>query len=69
VEICAAGGPAPNRLAGTIEQVAYLGERFEYHVKAAGVSFVLLAPKKQRFYSGEVVQLALDPARLNVRPA
>jgi ABC-type Fe3+/spermidine/putrescine transport system ATPase subunit len=68
VEICAAGGAAPNQLAATIEQVAYLGERFEYHVKAAGVSFVLLAPKKQRFHSGEIVQLALDPARLNIRP-
>jgi len=68
VEICAAGRPAQNQLAATIEQVAYLGERFEYHVKAAGVSFVLFAPKKQRFHAGEIVQLALDPARLNVRP-
>jgi len=68
VEICAAGGLAPNQLAATIEQVAYLGERFEYHVKVAGVSFVLLAPKRQRFHSGDVVQLALDPARLNIRP-
>ena len=68
VEICAAGRPAPNQLTATIEQVAYLGERFEYHVKAAGVSFVLFAPKKQRFHAGEIVQLTLDPARLNVRP-
>jgi iron(III) transport system ATP-binding protein len=68
VEICAAGGPAPNHLAAMIEQVAYLGERFEYHVKAAGVSVILLAPKKQRFHPGENVQLALDPARLSVRP-
>ena len=68
VEIRVAGGPAPNQLAATIEQVAYLGERFEYHVKAAGISFVLLAPKKQRFHAGEIVQLALDPAHLNVRP-
>jgi ABC-type Fe3+/spermidine/putrescine transport system ATPase subunit len=68
VEIRAASGPAPNQLEATIEQVAYLGERFEYHVRAAGVSFVLLAPKKQRFHTGETVQLALDPARLNVRP-
>lgn len=67
VEISASGGGKTNQLAGTIEQVAYLGDRFEYHVKAAGVSLVLLAPKKQRFQSGDAVQLALDPARLNVR--
>ncbi|MBM2805779.1 MAG: hypothetical protein HW419_3672, partial [Deltaproteobacteria bacterium] len=29
---------------------------------------VLLAPKKQRFNAGDLVQLTLDPARLNVRP-
>ena len=37
-------------------------------LKPPGVSFVLFAPKKQRFHAGEIVQLALDPARLNVRP-
>jgi len=68
VEISASGGGAANQVAGTIEQVAYLGDRFEYHVKAAGVSLVLLVPKKQRFNTGEAVHLALDPARLNVRP-
>jgi ABC-type Fe3+/spermidine/putrescine transport system ATPase subunit len=67
VEISASGGGNANQLAGTIEQVAYLGDRFEYHVKVAGVSLVLLAPKKQRFNTGEAVQLALDPARLIVR--
>ena len=68
VEISASGGGAANQLTGTIEQVVYLGDRFEYHVKVAGVSLVLLAPKKQRFNIGEAVQLGLDPARLNVRP-
>jgi TOBE domain len=68
VEICTSDGHAANQLAGIIEQVAYLGDRFEYHVKAAGVSLVLLAPKKQRFNTGDVIHLALDSARLNVRP-
>ncbi len=68
VEICSGHGQEPHRLPATIEQVAYLGDRFEYHVKAAGKSFVLLASKKQRFSAGEAVQLAFDPARLNVRP-
>ena len=68
VEISTGDGRAANQLAATIEQVAYLGDRFEYHVKAVGVSFVLLASKKQRFHTGDAVRLALDPARLNVRP-
>jgi iron(III) transport system ATP-binding protein len=68
IEICATAGPASNQLAATIEQVAYLGERFEYQVSAAGSSFVLLAPKKQRFRQGDIVHLVLDPARVNVRP-
>jgi len=68
VEMTASGGGETNRLAGTIEQVAYLGDRFEYHIKAAGASLVLLAPKKRRFSAGDAVQLALDPARLTVRP-
>ncbi len=67
VEIFAGSGLDANYLSGTIEQVAYLGDRFEYHVKAAGAALVLLASKKQRFHAGEAVQLALDPARLNVR--
>jgi ABC-type Fe3+/spermidine/putrescine transport system ATPase subunit len=68
VEMTTNGAGAINQLAGTIEQVAYLGDRFEYHVKTAGVSLVLLAPKRQRFNAGDRVKLALDPARLNVRP-
>ena len=67
VEISIGTEREANQLAGTIEQVAYLGDRFEYHVKAAGVSLVLLAPKKQRFKAGDAVALALDPTRLNVR--
>ncbi len=68
VEMSADGAGDANLLSGTIEQVAYLGDRFEYHIKAAGASLVLLAPKKKRFNTGEVIKLALDPARLNVRP-
>jgi ABC-type Fe3+/spermidine/putrescine transport system ATPase subunit len=69
VEISSGGTNETNRVAGVVEQVAYLGDRFEYHVKAAGVLLVLLAAKKQRFKIGETIALALDPARLNVRPS
>ncbi len=68
VEILDGGELTANQLAATIEQVAYLGERFEYHVRAAGVLFVLSAPKKQRFRPGDAVRLSLDPSRLHFRP-
>jgi hypothetical protein len=54
-------------LIAAIEQVAYLGDRFEYQVRACGVSFVLSAPKKQRYSPGATVRLAVDPARLSLR--
>jgi len=54
-------------LTGQIEQIAYLGDRFEYHVNAAGVALVLTAPKKQRFNVGAVVQLVLDPNRVTIQ--
>jgi ABC-type Fe3+/spermidine/putrescine transport system ATPase subunit len=68
IEILDAGGLAPNQLLAKIEQVAYLGDRFEYHVQSGGTSFVVSAPKRQRYVAGDVVRLALDPARLNIRP-
>jgi ABC-type sugar transport system ATPase subunit len=68
IEILEAGGLAPNQLAAKIEEVAYLGDRFEYHVQTGGASFVVSAPKKQRYAAGDVVRLALDPARLHIRP-
>ena len=48
IEILPAGVLEQNQLPAKIEQVAYLGDHFEYHVLAAGVSFVLAATKKQR---------------------
>jgi ABC-type Fe3+/spermidine/putrescine transport system ATPase subunit len=67
IEIFPAGELSQNQITATVEQVAYLGERFEYHVQSGGVSFVLAAPKKQRYGVGDAVRLALDPDRLNIR--
>jgi ABC-type Fe3+/spermidine/putrescine transport system ATPase subunit len=67
IEIFPAGELLQNQITATVEQVAYLGERFEYHVQSGGVSFVLAAPKKQRYGVGDAVRLALDPDRLNIR--
>jgi ABC-type Fe3+/spermidine/putrescine transport system ATPase subunit len=67
MEILPGGEIAQNQLPGRIEQVAYLGDRFEYHVLAAGVTFVLEATKKSRFSAGSEVRLSVDPARFTVR--
>jgi iron(III) transport system ATP-binding protein len=67
IEILPGGELGDNQLAARIDQVAYLGDRFEYHVRACGVSFVLSAPKKQRYGPGAAVRLAVDPARLSLR--
>jgi hypothetical protein len=47
--------------------VDYLGDRFEYHVRAAGALFVLPADKKERHAVGAQVRLCFDPQRLNVQ--
>ena len=68
VEILVAGGLEANQLSAVVTQVSYLGDRFEYVVKAAAASFVLSTPKKQRYCTGETVRLALDPARIYIHP-
>jgi ABC-type Fe3+/spermidine/putrescine transport system ATPase subunit len=68
IEILPVAEVATNQLLARIEQIAYLGDHIEYHVKVAGVSFVLPAAKRQRFAVGGDVRLSLDPARLTVRP-
>ena len=69
IEILPAGVLEQNQLPAKIEQVAYLGDHFEYHVLAAGVSFVLSATKKHRYAPGSEVRLGVDPERLKVRAA
>lgn len=67
MEILANGEIQTNQIPAKIEQVVYLGERYEYQVQACGVSFVLSASKKQRYRTGEAVRLAIDPERLGIR--
>jgi len=68
IEILPNGELQPYQLIATVDQVAYLGESFEYHVRANDVTFVLTAAKKHRYQAGDSLRLALDPARLNFRP-
>jgi ABC-type Fe3+/spermidine/putrescine transport system ATPase subunit len=68
LEILAGGELQRNQIAGTVEQVAYLGERYEYQITACGVSFALSAGKKQRYRAGDTVRLAIDPERIKLHP-
>jgi iron(III) transport system ATP-binding protein len=56
-----------NELPARIEQVAYLGDHFEYQVAAVGRSFVLAATKRQRFAPGAEVRLRFEPERFHIR--
>ena len=57
-----------NQIDAVIEQVDYLGDRFEYHVRAAGAQLVLSAPKRQRYEPGSKIRVCMEPSRLNVQP-
>jgi len=68
IQILPSGELGWNQISATIEEVAYLGDHFEYRVHAAGVSFVIPATKKERHNIGSAVRLSFDPERLNIHP-
>jgi iron(III) transport system ATP-binding protein len=69
IEIFSAGELSPqDEIRATIEEVAYLGDHFEYSVGAGGKHFILSAGKKNRYPVGAQVRLRFDPSRLNPRP-
>jgi ABC-type Fe3+/spermidine/putrescine transport system ATPase subunit len=68
IEILPVGELLQNDIPAKIEEVAYLGDHFEYHVQAGGHSFVLSATKRERHTVGAEVRLRFDPARLNILP-
>jgi ABC-type Fe3+/spermidine/putrescine transport system ATPase subunit len=68
IELLPGGELQANQLPGQIQQVAYLGDHFEYQVDAAGIVVILSAAKKQRYRVAEAVRLSIDPQRINIRP-
>lgn len=68
IEILPRGELAHDQLVAKIDQVAYLGDHFEYQVVIAGTAFVLSAAKKQRYSPGSEVRLRVDPQRVRIRP-
>jgi ABC-type Fe3+/spermidine/putrescine transport system ATPase subunit len=67
IEILPPGELSHNQLRATIEEVAYLGDHFEYQVQAGGNAFVLSATKRQKHSIGSEVRLGFDPETLSVR--
>jgi ABC-type Fe3+/spermidine/putrescine transport system ATPase subunit len=67
IEIFPSGATAENEIRATIEEVAYLGDHFEYNVCAAGKKFMIPASKKNSYAAGSEVRLRFDPARLDPR--
>jgi ABC-type Fe3+/spermidine/putrescine transport system ATPase subunit len=68
IQILPAAEAGRNQLAAVVEQVDYLGDRFEYHVRAAGAQLVLSAPKRERYGPGSKIRLSMEPSCLSVQP-
>jgi len=68
IEILPAAALGKNQIDGVVEQVDYLGDRFEYHVRTAGALLVLSAPKRDRYGSGAKIRLSFEPSCLSVHP-
>jgi ABC-type Fe3+/spermidine/putrescine transport system ATPase subunit len=69
VEILPSGEVGLNQVVATVDEVAYLGDRFEYNVSSAGRYFLLSTVKKTKFALGSRVRLAIDPEKVNLLPA
>jgi ABC-type Fe3+/spermidine/putrescine transport system ATPase subunit len=59
---------ALNQIDAAVEQVDYLGDRFEYYVRAAGAILLLSASKRERYPVGAKVRLSFDPNSVSVHP-
>ena len=68
IEILPLAELASNQIDATVEQVDYLGDRFEYYVRAAGAVLVLSAPKRDRYPIGAKVRLSFDPSSVTIHP-
>jgi ABC-type Fe3+/spermidine/putrescine transport system ATPase subunit len=68
IEILPPAELGSNQIDATVEQVDYLGDRFEYYVRAAGAVLVLSAPKRDRYQVGAKVRLSFDPSSVTIHP-
>ncbi len=61
--------PAPNQLAAVVDDVAYVGDRYECTLRLGEAEIVLEAPRTLDLRAGQRVLLALDAAAIKVWPA
>ena len=60
--------PRENEIEAEVRDVINLGDRYELALKACDTEFVLEISKRHRVHAGELVLLAVDPARIRVWP-
>ena len=69
LEIIANGvAPAPNQLAAVVEDVSYVGDRYECTLRLGEMEIVLEAPRTLELQPGQPVLLALDATAIKVWP-
>ncbi|MGE0653499.1 MAG: TOBE domain-containing protein, partial [Alphaproteobacteria bacterium] len=57
-----------NCLAGTVETLLFIGDRFECHVRAGGLSFLVYVPRSERLREGDAVTLQIPKDALTLWP-
>jgi ABC-type Fe3+/spermidine/putrescine transport system ATPase subunit len=60
--------PAPNQLAAIVDDVSYVGDRYECALRLGDTEIVLEAPRTLELQAGQPVLLALDAAAIKVWP-
>jgi ABC-type Fe3+/spermidine/putrescine transport system ATPase subunit len=69
IEVVRGSGTAgTNRLAGTVETLLFIGDRFECHVRAGGLSFLVYVPRSERLREGDAVTLHVPKDALALWP-
>jgi iron(III) transport system ATP-binding protein len=66
IQLLPAADLEPNQIAATIEQLDYLGDRFECSVRTGDAILVLPVPKKERYVIGATVRLSFDPKSVSI---
>jgi iron(III) transport system ATP-binding protein len=60
--------PAPNQLAATVDDVSYVGDRYECALRLGETEIVLEAPRTLELQAGQPVLLALDASAIKIWP-
>ena len=68
INVGPAGDSGENRLAGKVETLLFIGDRFECHVRAAGRNFLVYTPRRERLHEGDAVTLHIPKDALSLWP-